>query len=265
MAAPTGPELHRHEVAALDRLERRAGDLRGDGLHDRFWAELVVGAGDRQHRAGDAGQCGRQVGVDQHAVDGGVAAGVVGEPAGAEDAVLLGVVANLGRVGAGEAVCHGGAHAGGFQGGHAVQHGGAAVRGHAGGGGHGDDRGGAPRIGAGEGEGDAGADGAAGEGDLALEIQGVEQSGDVGGHGGEGEGAARLLGLAGAAGVVAEDAAAREQGRQHLVPAFQRATHLVHQDKSGGAVALQVIAQRGVVDVNPVHRWGFLTLCSDWV
>src|SRR5436190_4913353 len=101
LADGRGDELGRddgHVMAGLQQLVARAGDQAGDRLDQRRRACAVEAAAEHEGWAADAGQLVPQVGAGEHAVDGGVARGVVAEPAGAEGGKARRVGAQLRRV-----------------------------------------------------------------------------------------------------------------------------------------------------------------------
>ena len=222
---------------------------------DRGWrAQPVVRAGDHQRGAGDARKLLGHRGIRQHAVDRGEAARIVGQPARTEFAELLGVVADLGRIGIGEAGFHQRTHALRLGGRGAIQRGLAAIRGDAGGRTGHHQRAGACRVTHGEVDRDGAAHGRAGQRDLALNAQCIQQCCEVVGHVVEADAAVDLPRQSGAARIVAQHLARVVQRREHLVPAIERAAHLMHQNQRRLAAARQVVAQAGFVQLDPVHR-----------
>ena len=93
-----------------------------------------MGAADNQRGTGDAGKFVGYHGVGEHAIDGGKTLRVIGQPAGAELAEVLGVVPDFRRVGVGDTLVGDATHALGFSGCGATQRCLSAIRRDAGGG-----------------------------------------------------------------------------------------------------------------------------------
>ena len=194
-------------------------------------------AADHQCRAGDTRQLFGHRRIREHAIDRGEALRIVGNPARMECAELLGIMADLGRIGVGETLFNQRPHTLRLGGCGAIERCLAAIGSHAGGRAGHHQRAGTRRMTHREVDGDGAADRGAGERDLALDPQRIEQCGDIVRHVVERDAALDLLRQSRAARVVAQHLARVVQRRQHLVPTVQRAAHLVHQDQRGLATA----------------------------
>ena len=102
-------------------------------------------------------------------------------------------------------------------------------------------------------QGDRAADGNARQRDLSSNRVMIQKCCDIVGHRVERKLAAHLLRQARAAAIVAQDLPGRREWRGNLVPAFERAAHLVHQHQRFRALAAELVAQAGAIDFGEIH------------